>query len=327
MNVIISNKQQALLSGLDIDIIKSVTGEFDADEIVEMFKNFFFGRMILDLTAIKEYNNIENLQKISMNLDVEKIILLLPPTGESVSSNFISKLVSMGIYNFTTDIDGVRYLLDHPNTYRDVAHVQQLTGANGITGDSVLGTTRIVGFKNVTEHAGSTTLIYMLKKALEKKYDRTVAAIEVGKRDFAYFNSKNMISTTKEQLASELLRQKDTSIVLIDMNDYVEDGTFHDVIYLIEPSTIKLNKLIRRNRHIFEKLKGKKVVLNKSLLTSTDVQDFEYEAKTKTFYQIPPLNDRTDQEEIETLLQKLGLVTETDDNQSEVSKIRDLFKF
>ena len=52
MNVIVSNKYQPMLESLDIDIIKSVNGEFDADEIISTFQNFFFQRMILDITAI-----------------------------------------------------------------------------------------------------------------------------------------------------------------------------------------------------------------------------------------------------------------------------------
>ena len=61
MNVIVSNKYQPMLESLDIDIIKSVNGEFDADEIISTFQNFFFQRMILDITAIKDYRNmVEN---------------------------------------------------------------------------------------------------------------------------------------------------------------------------------------------------------------------------------------------------------------------------
>ena len=63
MNVIIANEAKALLSQLDIDVIKSVDGVHTADEIVEMFKNFFYARMILDITAIKDYDNITNIQK------------------------------------------------------------------------------------------------------------------------------------------------------------------------------------------------------------------------------------------------------------------------
>ena len=78
MNVIISNERQAELANLDIEIIKSIHGVFDVDELIQMFSNFFFGRMILDLTALKNYQDVRNLQKLSMSLDVEKIIILLP---------------------------------------------------------------------------------------------------------------------------------------------------------------------------------------------------------------------------------------------------------
>ena len=47
------------------------------------------------------------------------------------------------------------------------------------------GGLRIIGFKNVTAHAGATTLIYMLKKHLEVAYN--VVAMEVDTDDFRYF--------------------------------------------------------------------------------------------------------------------------------------------
>ena len=46
MNVIIANERQNELSNLDIDIIKSMTGCFDAQEIVSIFKNFYFIKKI-----------------------------------------------------------------------------------------------------------------------------------------------------------------------------------------------------------------------------------------------------------------------------------------
>ena len=127
MNVIIANEAKGLLSTLDIDVIKSVDGVHTAEEIVDMFKNFFYARMILDVTAIKDYENITNIQKISIGLDADKIILVLPNNEVSNSSSYLSKLISMGIYNFTTTAEGVKYCLDHPNTYKDVAHIQQLS--------------------------------------------------------------------------------------------------------------------------------------------------------------------------------------------------------
>ena len=58
MNVIISNKAENILSSLQIDVIKKVQGEFSANEIISMFGNFFYQRMILDITAIKDYKDI-----------------------------------------------------------------------------------------------------------------------------------------------------------------------------------------------------------------------------------------------------------------------------
>ena len=65
MNVIISNRYSEMLTNLPIDIIKNVRGEYDADIIVSNFQNFFFNKMILAITAAKNYKDINNIQKLS----------------------------------------------------------------------------------------------------------------------------------------------------------------------------------------------------------------------------------------------------------------------
>lgn len=325
MNVIIANEAKSMLSTLDIDVIKSVDGVHTADEIVEMFKNFFYARMILDVTAIKDYNDITNIQKISIGLDADKIILLLPNNEASTSSSYLSKIISMGIYNFTTTVDGVKYFLDHPNTYKDVAHIQQLNDLSTTINEKVVAGSRIIGIKNVTDHAGSTTLIYMLKKELEQSYGMSVVAIEVNRHDFMYFNSSNMISIDDEHLMTEIVKHNDVAIILVDLNDSSNEGACSDVLYLIEPSSIKLNKLMRRNRRVFEELRGRKIILNKSLLSNSDIMDFEYEGKTKVFYNIPPLNDRVKNPVLSDFLSKIGLINKTSEKESG-GKIFGLFK-
>ena len=120
MNVIISNKYQSMLQSLDIETIKTMNGQFSIDEIINTFKTLFFNRMILDITAIKDYKKIDNLQKLVISIDADKIILLLDDDPESSSPAFQSKLISMGIYNFTQTVEGINYLYNHPNSYRDV---------------------------------------------------------------------------------------------------------------------------------------------------------------------------------------------------------------
>lgn len=318
MNVIISNERQTELANLDIEIIKSIHGVFEADELVQMFSNFFFGRMILDLTAIKNYKDIRNLQKFAMALDVEKMIVLLPDTPECLAPRFLSKLISMGIYNFTTNLDGVNYLLNNPNTYRDVAHLHQIdevpsttttvaTGGGTVVNNIVSTGTYILGIKNVTEHSGATMLTYMLKNTI-KNMGKSVLAMEVDKRDFIYFNDKEMISVDNNSLASEVLKHKDVQVIIIDLNKDGNDEVCNEVLYLVEPSTIKLNKLMIRDRKAFEKLAGRKVIIAQSVLSDSDIKEFEYEANIKTFFVLPPLDERGNNSEIlQNLLNKLGI--------------------
>ena len=323
MNVIIANERQKELEGLNIEIIKSINGVFDADELVQMFSNFFFGRMILDLTAIKNYKDIRNLQKFALSLDVEKIIVLIPDTPECLAPAFLSKMISMGIYNFTTNLDGVTYLLNNPNTYRDVAHLHQINtedtiavqqqpinvdgGSTTVINQVVNGGPMVVGFKNITDHSGATTLIYMLKKELDK-IGKTNFSVEVDRRDFTYLNEKNMVSVTSDQLGNELLKHRDCSIILVDLNKDGDENICTEVLYLLEPSTLKLNKLMLANRKIFDKIAGRKVVLNQNVLNNNDIAELEYEAKIKTFAVIPPLDDRGDNSDIlQNLLSRLGI--------------------
>lgn len=307
MNVIISNKNDSILSTLDIDIIKKVQGEFSVDDIVSMFENFFYQKMILDVTSIKDYKDIKNLQNLPMHLDADKLILLLDDSEETSSDDYISRLISMGIYNFTRNREGIIYLLGHPNTYRDVAQYHQIEDKVTVMTRIDNNKTKVLGIKNLTEHAGSSTLIYMLKNQLKANY--TVIAIEIDKKDFMYFNDRDMISTTSEDLGKELLKLNgNVDIVLIDLNNSNQDRACNDVIYLIEPSVIKINKLITRNKEVLEKTEDKKVILNKSLLSTKDVEEFEMESGVKIFYSIPPLNDRTNSKALDAFLVKLGFL-------------------
>lgn len=332
MNVIVSNEQRNVLSGLDIDVIKSISGEYEANELVEMFKNFFYNKMILDVTAIKDYHSVKSFQTIAMGLDVEKIVFFLPEGSDICTSNFLSKLVSMGIYNFTTNVEGIKYLLEHPNTYKQVAHIQQFNDVSNTTVPSVMNQSssnvtksRIIGVRNVTEHAGSTTFIYILKKELKTHFGDTIVALELNKNDFQFFGDKNMISITSDQLQSALTRYAGASVLLVDLNDYPDDSFCGEVLYLLEPSTIKLNKLMRKNRNIFSKLQQQKIILNKSLLSNKDIMDFEYEAKIRVFYNMPPLDERKKNSIFDDFLSRFGLIARREEKK-ENGKIFGLFR-
>ncbi|MBR1376898.1 MAG: hypothetical protein IJ565_03695 [Bacilli bacterium] len=327
MNVIISNKSAELLQSLTIDVIKSEQGVFEVNEIISKYQNLFYQRMVLDITALKDYTDIKTLQKLSISLDMDKLILLLDDSPEVSSPEFLSQLISIGIYNFTKNVEGVMYLYNHPNTYRDVAQYHQIEHEDDGTG-SGMGMTaydsshgvRIIGIKNVTKEAGATTLVYMMKKMLEKHYK--VVAIEVDKSDFTYFRDKSLISTTSTNIGSVVAKNSNADIILIDMNSSSPAmSAVHDILYLIEPSIIRINKMMMVEPQILETLKGKHVVLNKSLLTAKDVLDFEYEARLKVFYNLPPLDDREkDIYILNSMLTKMGFTQQSDSEEAEKKK-------
>ena len=328
MNVIIENERKEELSNLDIDVIKTITGQFDAVEIVSIFKTFYFNKMIIDVTAIKDYVNPTNLIKIGEGLDPNKVILFLPKVQDVSSQAYLAQLVKAGLYNFTNNIEGVKYLINHTNTHEEVAQVEQVKELTETVQQKVNSGCRVIGIRNVTDHAGATTLIYMLKRELERIYGENVYAIEVNRHDLQYFNVKNTISTTKDALISTINKLSSASIILVDLNDCGDDGTCGDVLYLIEPSSIRLNKLMRTNKNIFNELNGKKIVLNKSLLSDKDVNDFEGEANTKVIYNVPPLDERRKNDKIVSLIDIIGLnnVNNTNSKKSE-GRILGLFRF
>lgn len=337
MNVIVANEQRNALANLDVDIIKSVSGSYEVAEIVEMFKNFFYSKMILDVTAIYNYDDIHSYELLAKGLSPEKIIFLLPEGSRLCTPNFLSHLISLGIYNFTTNLTGVKYLLKKPNTLKDVESIKKMvhtqesqdTGANValISNHGVKSGVTIMGFRNVTDHAGATTLIYMLKKELAIIYGyENVLAIEIEKSDFQLFRDKGMISCKENEVKSILEKYAQANIILVDLNSCKDTSFCSDLLFLIEPSTIKLNKLIHRNKEIFNQLSKNKVVLNKSLLLNNDVFDFEGEAGIKVLYNLPPLDERKRNAIIHDFLIKIGLLNSNNANSSNSNRIFGLFR-
>lgn len=353
MNVIVANEKNNDLASLNVDIIKSVSGVYDALEIVEMFRSFFYNKLILDVTALKNQEDIRSYEVIAQGLDVDKVIFLMPEGSKLCTASFLSRLISLGIYNFTSNINGVSYLLKKTNTLKDVEHIvsavniqrsseagaavttisnnnnnnsgsyrSEVTAAP-IQTDSCI----VIGFRNVTVSSGASTLIYMLKKELALTYGQdNVGALEVNKNDFILFNEKNMHSCRTDDLAAQVEKLSTLSILLVDLNDCMDESFCKDVVYLVEPSTFKLNRLLRRNSTVFTKLNNKKIVLNQSMLLNNDVFDFEVEAGVKVFFNIPPLDERKRNGVLSDFLEKLGLFGGNNHNYGGNNKIFGLFR-
>ena len=65
-------------------------------------------------------------------------------------------------------------------------------------------------------------------------------------------------------------------------------------------------------KKIFKTLKDKKVILNQSLLSAKDVNDFEYESGLRILYNMPPLDERSNNmQALNEFLVKLGFTRQS----------------
>ena len=86
--------------------------------------------------------------------------------------------------------------------------------------------------------------------------------------------------------------------------------------------------MVAQNKQVLVFARDKKVVINHSLLSQKDVEEFGMEAGIRVFYVLPPLNDRTRSTALDGLLVKLGFLKQRVEqvNINKDSKLFGLFK-
>lgn len=306
MNVVISNNLRNEFKALNIPIGKELIGRYSIEDLIQTFSNFEFSKLIIDLSVIKDLDNVLGFQRFASTFNINDIIFVVNGVEDS---SIISRLIPFGIYNFATNNNNIIDLINTPNTYKEVAHyheIPSLEKSRPVTMNS-MNKTRVLGFKNLTKEAGATSLIYMSKILLEQYYK--VLAIEINKEDFIAYKDKgeNFISVNENGFVNELNKATDYDLVLVDINDSKTEIYCSDVFYLLEPSIIKLDRFSRLNI-VQDIAQNKKIVLNKSFLNSDDLADFEYEGRMKIFYNLPPMNDRAKKQDmLSNFYKKIGL--------------------
>lgn len=335
MNVIVANKYKDLINNSNIQIMKVMSGVFKVSEIANSFNGMYYQKIVIDATALEGFPKKEVLKDLASRFDTEKLILFLPPDNLPPKS-FLSYLVSINIYNFTDNIKGVTQLINKSNTYEDVKeysvinrpNVKQENNDMNDFGSSYIDNTKcvILGVQSVTNGISSTELVYMLKKNLTNVYKKNVIAIEIDKKDFVYFNDKEMMSINSNKLGEFINMTNSLDVVLVDLGHGKNVNVCTDTLYLVDPSLYLVNELMFTNKRAFDTLKGKKVILVNSLLEQKDINVFAREAGISIYFNLPPLNDRIVNPVLNDLLFKLGIVRNAGINNSSKKGFLDIFK-
>ena len=120
MNLVIVNENTIVVNALTIDIIKVLNGVYDVNSIEKELVNFYFNKVIIDITAIKNYFSSFDLFEFLNYFGKDKVILLLNDSAYCNSKEFLTQLINNGYYNFTSNSQGVSFLVNRSNTYEDV---------------------------------------------------------------------------------------------------------------------------------------------------------------------------------------------------------------
>ena len=325
MNVIVCNERKNELSTLNIDIIKNVEGIYTVEELIGMFTNFFFNKMIIDITSIKDFKDSSNLKKLFQSVDANKVIIYL--NSETNNKEYISDLITLGVYNFTDNFSDIIELFNNPKGFSDVSSLQiskstydinkeldesldndveTLTVDDSINQEDYDSDKRIIGVVNLTDHAGATTLVVQMVKQLNLKYK--AIGIEINKQDFIYFDTPNIYSCmSKNDVLRKIKEHSEADVIIVDLNNVDYKDFCTDVIYLVEPGKIKLSKLLNKNSKIFQELNGKKIILNRTNMDEGQVREFEAETNAKIFSVVSNFRDINDRViSVDRLLSNLG---------------------
>ena len=325
MNVIVSNERKNELCNLNIDIIKTLDGEYSVEDLIGIFTNFFFNKMILDITSIKDYTNYSNLKKLFESVEASKIIVYLNDLTNT--KEFKSDLITLGVYNFTNDYNSIMDLFRNPKSYDDVKDMQiskstfdvnkEIDESLGVNQkedyvfleadkEKYNGEKRVIGVVDLTSHAGATTLVVQMVKQLNVFYKSI--GIEINKQDFVYYNTPFIYSCmSKIEVVRKISEHKDIDAVIVDLNEFNDQDFCTDIIYLIEPGKIKMGKLMNKNSNIFKELSGEKLVLNRTNMDDNQVREFECETNTKIFSVVTNFRDSIDRVmSVDKLLFNLG---------------------
>lgn len=302
MYIIIKNENSRIINNLTVNVSKTLVGDFTREDLDRELNLINYDKAIVDITSIRNYYDDNYLYKfLEFFRSPSDVILLLNDGFVANSKHFLSKLISKGYYNFATTDNAVNRLLERNNTIDDVKEymdgndfLKTNSIVSGIDKNKKFETDKlIIGIENGFPHSGATTLMYMLVKEIGKS--KKVKGIEMINNDSLFFRDDRIISCeSRIQFETIVKTLNDIDVYIVDLNGSDVKEICNKVIYLIEPGTTKINKVVKGDREIYEMLKNSNVVLNRSNIKDDEMKTFEYETKFKVVGNVPNLNERLD---------------------------------
>ena len=302
MVVVIKNSNGEIINNITLNVVKTLNGEFTREDLNRELSIITFDKAIVDLSAIKNYDNDNYLYSfLDFFKNSSDVIILVKKEFFSTGIEISRKLIEKGFYNFAYSSMDIYKLIENNNSFDDVR--KYLEGYDFLKVDSIVSDKQtsnkfetdkiIVGIENGTPHAGATTLMYMLVKEISKS--KKVKGIEMFNNDSLYFKDDRIITCqSRVQFETIVKTLKDIDVFIVDLNGSDVKEICNKVIYLVDPGSTKLNKIVKGNQNDYEHLLNCNVVLNRSNIKNDSLKNFEYETHLKIVGNVPNLNERLD---------------------------------
>ena len=120
MMVVIANKLRDNIESSALKNIehKSAVGCYEAATFVKNLKKLQFDKLLIDMTAIRDAGINESWDSFKELLEANNVFILYDDTN--CDKMILSNLVSRGFYNFSSNVDEISKLIEHPNMFADV---------------------------------------------------------------------------------------------------------------------------------------------------------------------------------------------------------------
>ena len=302
MFVVIKNSNGEIINNITSNVVKTLNGEFTREDLNRELSIITFDKAIVDLSAIKNYDNDNYLYSfLGFFKNASDVIILVNKDFFSTGIEIIRKLIEKGFYNFAYSSMDIYKLIENKNSFDDVR--KYLEGYDFLKVDGIVSNKEksnkfetdkiIVGIENGTPHAGATTLMYMLVKEISK--GKKVKGIEMFNNDSLYFKDDRIITCqSRVQFETIVKTLKNIDVFIVDLNRSDVKEICNKVIYLVDPGSTKLNKIVKGNQKEYEHLLNCNIVLNRSNIKNDSLKNFEYETHLKIVGNVPNLNERLD---------------------------------
>ena len=135
MNIVIENLNENIINSIGISNASVFKGVYDITQIFGQISALQYEKVIIDITALNNYSDINSIKSLLSFIPNDKIILVM--NEQNVTTDYLKSIIESGLYNIAYNGEQIVTLYSNPNTYDDAMVLVNKTTSHA----------RVIGFK------------------------------------------------------------------------------------------------------------------------------------------------------------------------------------